>query len=159
MQADLIAPCGMNCALCSAHLALVHDMNHKGFRRVTCPGCVPRGEHCTHMADACSLIGEGRVRFCFECASFPCKRLKALDKRYRSKYHMSMVDNLRRIQELGMEAFLAEQEAQWRCPTCGDVICCHNGLCLGCQLDTLRRHKTYRWGEERKDAHDSSTVD
>ncbi len=33
------------------------------------------------------LLGEGKLRFCFECESYPCKRLKALDKRYRTKYH------------------------------------------------------------------------
>jgi hypothetical protein len=27
------------------------------------------------------------------------------------------------------------------------VICCHNGLCLNCNLDKLRQKKTYRWGE------------
>jgi hypothetical protein len=41
-----------------------------------------------------------------------------------------------------------EQEvSKWRCPDCGEVICCHNGLCLNCNLDKLRQKKTYRWEE------------
>jgi hypothetical protein len=27
------------------------------------------------------------------------------------------------------------------------VICCHNGLCLNCELDRLVQNKKYRWGE------------
>jgi len=60
------------------------------------------------MADKCELLGKGKLRFCFECNNFPCKRLKALDKRYRMKYHMSMIDNLNFIKENGLEAFLAK---------------------------------------------------
>jgi len=100
------------------------------------------------MRDQCALLGQGQVRFCYECAAFPCKRLKSLDKRYRTKYHMSMLENLAFIRDLGMESFLKKEEAQWRCPECGGVICCHNGLCLHCHLDTLSRNKKYRWNEE-----------
>jgi hypothetical protein len=147
MKEELIAPCGMNCALCMCHLAMVHDLNKQGFKRTYCPGCLPRGKGCLHMGDVCETLGKGLVRFCFECASFPCKRLKNLDRRYRTKYHMSMIANLRAIQEHGIDWLLQRQEAEWKCPTCGDTVCCHNGLCLGCQVDTLREHKTYRWGE------------
>src|SRR5690606_40228259 len=53
---------------------------------------------------------------------YPCKRLKSLDKRYRTKYHMSMIENMDAIQEIGMPAFLVSQEEKWRCPTCGGTI-------------------------------------
>ncbi|WKY44392.1 hypothetical protein Q5O14_17560 [Eubacteriaceae bacterium ES2] len=104
-----------------------------------------------HMRDACELLATGSVRFCFECENFPCKRLKALDKRYRTKYHMSMIDNLEFIQTHGIEKFLEKEKKKWRCPECGGLICCHNGLCLNCNVDRLHRNKKYRWGEEKKD--------
>ena len=100
------------------------------------------------MGDRCELLGKGKVRFCYECEAFPCKRLNSLDKRYRTKYHMSMIENLECIQEHGLEQYLEREEEKWRCPECGAVICCHNGLCLNCNLDTLRRNKKYRWNEE-----------
>jgi hypothetical protein len=79
---------------------------------------------------------------------FPCARLKQLDKRYRTKYHMSMIDNLYFIRDKGMEAFLKEQEQRWACGKCGDhLVCCHNGLCLACDLDTVLQNKKFRWGE------------
>jgi hypothetical protein len=33
---------------------------------------------------------------------------------------------------------LESQEETWRCPKCGELICCHNGLCFHCDLDELR---------------------
>jgi len=147
MEETLIAPCGMNCALCISYLAMKIDLNTQGFSRRYCPGCRPRGKHCTFMKSHCSLVGKGLVQYCYECNDYPCARLKALDKRYRSKYHMSMLDNLEWIQRQGIKSFLAQQEQAWRCPQCGGVICCHNGLCLQCGLDTLRHNKRYRWDE------------
>lgn len=102
------------------------------------------------MNDACELLAKGSIRFCFECEKFPCKRLKALDKRYCTKYHMSMIDNLNYIHKFGMEELLKKEQDKWLCSECGATICCHNGLCLHCNVDTLRMSKKYRWGEEKK---------
>jgi hypothetical protein len=148
MEERLIAPCGMNCGLCVNYLAMKNDLNKYGFKRMYCRGCIPRGENCIFMKEHCRLVGEGLVRFCYECKNFPCKRLKALDKRYRTKYHLSMIENLEFIRDNGIEGFLADQEEKWCCGNCGDVICCHNGLCLSCDLDKLKQNKKYRWGEQ-----------
>ncbi len=146
MEEQLIAPCGMNCAVCSAYLALKFDLKKKGFGRTYCSGCLPRGKNCAFMKKSCSLLGQGLVRFCFHCPDFPCRRLKTLDKRYRTFYHMSEIENLNFLKERGVEAFLEKEKAKWRCTRCGGVICCHNGLCYNCDLDKLRakKHK-YRW--------------
>jgi hypothetical protein len=148
MEETLIAPCGMNCGVCISYLAMKHDLNKQGFSKTYCPGCLPRGKNCAVLKKECDLLTKGLVRFCYECRAFPCGRLKALDKRYRIKYHMSMVENLEFIRERGMESFLEKEDAKWRCPDCGGTICCHNGLCLTCGLDRLRQKKTYRWDEE-----------
>jgi hypothetical protein len=148
MEEILIAPCGMNCGLCVNYLALKNDLNKHGFKRMYCPGCIARGKHCVFMKEHCKLLGDGLVRFCFECKDFPYKRLKALDKRYRTRYHLSMIENLGFIKQQGIERFLANEDEKWRCPDCDGVICCHNGLCLNCQIDILKQNKKYRWGEE-----------
>jgi len=70
-----------------------------------------------------------------------------LDKRYRTKYHMSMIENLEFIRDYSPEQFLKKEDEEWKCPKCGEVICCHNGLCLNCELDTFLQNKKYRWGE------------
>jgi hypothetical protein len=147
MEEKLIAPCGMNCAVCIAYIGRTIDLNSKGFHRKYCEGCLPRGKNCLHMGDECTKLDQGLVRFCFECEDYPCKRLKGLDKRYRTKYHLSMIENLETIKAHGMADFLDKQKEIWRCKSCGSTICCHNGLCLNCELDMLRQNKTYRWGE------------
>ncbi len=124
MKSEMIAPCGMNCELCIAYLGKKNDIKKQGFNRKYCDGCRPRGEHCLHMADKCDLVGKGLIYFCYECDDYPCKRLKALDKRYRTKYHMSMIDNLNYIKEHGMDKFLESQSKQWACLKCGENICC-----------------------------------
>lgn len=144
----LIAPCGMNCSLCIAYQFKEKDLNQHGFHRMYCPGCIPRGKNCTHMGAKCDLLGNGLVRFCFECEAYPCKMLKSLDKRYRTKYHMSMINNLEFIKTHGIDKFLEEEKKKWQYSECGGTICCHNGLCLDCQLNTLLQNKKYRWNEE-----------
>lgn len=150
MEGNLIAPCGMNCSLCISYQAMKCDLKKQGFHRKYCPGCIPRGQNCTFMGDQCELLGKGTVRFCYECKEFPCKRLKALDKRYRAKYHMSMIENLKCIQENGIELFLDKEKKIWACAQCGATVCCHNGLCLNCSIDLLRQNKKYRWNEKIK---------
>jgi hypothetical protein len=148
MEEQLIAPCGMNCGVCVAYLAQKNDLNKQGFKRIYCPGCLPRGKNCLFMKSKCEKMGEGLVRFCFECTDYPCRRLKGLDKRYRTKYHMSMIENLDFIKANGIEAFLEKETAKWACPECGETVCCHNGLCLNCSLETLKQNRKYRWGEQ-----------
>jgi hypothetical protein len=109
MEERLIAPCGMNCRLCIAYQFREKDLNKQGFHKKYCPGCIPREENCTHMGEQCALLRKGTVRFCYECKDFPCKRLQSLDKRYRTKYHMSMIENLEFIKEHGLEAFLKKK--------------------------------------------------
>jgi hypothetical protein len=147
IKEELIAPCGMNCGVCIAYLAMKNDLNKKGFRKTYCAGCLPRGKNCIFMGSHCDLVGNGLVRFCYECQDFPCRRLKALDKRYRTKYHLSMIENLEFIKDKGIEKFLEKEQEKWQCTNCGGVICCHNGLCLNCNLNKLKQQKTYRWGE------------
>ncbi len=148
MEEILIAPCGMNCALCSNYLSTKNDLKKVGIMKTYCAGCRPRGKNCAFMKKSCALIGEGKIKYCYECADFPCRRLKALDKRYRTKYHMSMIENLTYIKEHGMADFLRQEEKKWRCPDCGGTICCHNGICYSCGLAKLKAKRyTARWEE------------
>jgi rubrerythrin len=62
----------------------------------------------------------------------PCKNLTHLDNRYRERYGMSMVENLKMLKAKGMDEFLKKQEEKYRCPNCGDVVCVHDGKCCNC---------------------------
>ena len=73
-----------------------------------------------------------QIRFCFECADFPCRRLKTIDNRYRTRYSYSFIENLQEIKKSGIEEFLRRQEKRFKCPDCGGVISVHDGKCYDC---------------------------
>jgi len=122
-----IASCGMNCSLC---LAFQREKN-------TCPGCrgpdKDKPKYCAQcILKNCIDLKRAKASFCYACEKPPCKRLKQLDKRYRTKYGMSMVENLKTIDELGLEAFIDAQTKKWTCKGCGALLCVHRGVCQNC---------------------------
>jgi hypothetical protein len=138
---ELVAPCGMICAVCSGYLALRHDVRSKGIGMPYCSGCRPRGKKCAFLKKRCELLSNNKVEFCHECGDFPCGRLKSIDKRYKTFFRMSLIENLESIKKNGMPEFLRAQEKKWRCPKCGGVVCCHNGICYCCSQEELRNRK------------------
>lgn len=128
-----IAPCGMNCAICLAYL---RDKNK-------CNGCWSSDENksksCIEcIIKNCDLLAKTRSKFCYECENYPCKRLKQLDKRYRTKYSMSMLENLQFIKDQGLSNFIEKEQTRWKCKTCGGAICVHRGYCLKCKKVELQ---------------------
>jgi hypothetical protein len=124
----LIAPCGMNCRLCRAY---VRD-------KKACPGCRGDNDFKAQSCVSCRIknclnIVNARAKYCHSgCGSFPCDRLKHLDKRYSIKYGMSMIDNLENIRRLGIRRFVSSEKERWVCPGCGEIICVHKPQCLSC---------------------------
>jgi hypothetical protein len=120
-----IAPCGMICSLCHAYL---RDKNTCGGCRSKdnifgyCKKCVIR--NCEHITD--------QTKYCYYCENYPCKRLKALDYRYRTKYNMSFIENLGFIKLHGADNFIKKQNEIWKCADCGELICIHKKCCLKC---------------------------
>jgi len=55
-----------------------------------------------------------------------------LDRRYRERYGMSMVTNLRELEKNGIDYFLKSQEAKYKCPECGDILSVHDQKCYAC---------------------------
>jgi hypothetical protein len=126
----MIAPCGMNCGTCIAHLR----------PKNTCCGCWPetgpKVNHCSVCAiKNCEYLLRTDSKFCFDCEKFPCKRLKQIDKRYRTKYNTGFIENLETIRDIGINIFLKEQAVKWTCPDCGSTLSCHRSNCLVCNFD------------------------
>ena len=127
MRAGLIAPCGVNCRLCAAYQSA----------RNPCAGCnAPDAEKPKHCRACVRRDCPKRAALpggaCTACAEYPCRRLRELDRRYRTRYGVGLLRNLETIRELGMDAFLTRETARWTCPACGAVLCMHEPLCPGC---------------------------
>jgi len=43
-----------------------------------------------------------------------------------------MINNLKRIEKIGAENWLKEQEELYSCPQCGGEICVHDAECYDC---------------------------
>ena len=128
---DLIAPCGMNCRLCWGN---IREKN-------TCPGCLKINHQESHKSKCrttckirnCEQLAKSKTKYCSDsCDTYPCTRLKQLDKRYRTKYGMSMIDNLQMIQGFGIRKFIQNEKIKWPCTKCGKLICVHRPTCLTC---------------------------
>ena len=106
-KSDMIAPCGLDCNICS--LALIEND--------PCQGCNGPDDHKPEFcARYCGIIlcrkrRENGYRFCDEC---------------------SPLENLRMIREEGMDAFLAYERQHWTCPNCGRPFSVHDRNCPHC---------------------------
>jgi hypothetical protein len=78
MNSELIAPCDMNCAICSAHLAMKHDVKARGVKMPYCEGCRARDKKCAFLKKRCELLMDGEVTYCYECGDFPCRLIPTI---------------------------------------------------------------------------------
>ncbi|NLD59775.1 MAG: DUF3795 domain-containing protein [Clostridiales bacterium] len=131
MPVSIVAPCGLVCDLC------------RGFQRQKnrCPGCTAEGGKPTYCA-TCAVVrcpekGGDPVKPCSACPKYPCRRLKALEKRYTTNYGESLLENFRRIGEVGTDRFLLEADEAWRCPECGELLCAHRPKCPRCEAPNV----------------------
>jgi hypothetical protein len=123
----LIAPCGLNCGLCRAYLRT----------KKPCPGC--RGGN-SNKSDSllnckitnCGILRQNRLQYCYDCSKYPCKTITHLDLRYRTKYHVSPIENLTVIKTDGIQELLTREKRRWTCKKCGNTICMHKGHCIQC---------------------------
>ncbi len=129
-KADMVAPCGLDCNICSQAL-LEND---------PCQGCNGPDEHKPEFcALRCGIIlcekrRRNGYKYCDECSDYPCADVMEKENRYTSQYphRESPLDNLKMIREKGMDAFLEYERQHWTCPDCGSPFSVHNRTCYKC---------------------------
>jgi hypothetical protein len=129
MNRKSVAPCGINCSVCYAFL---REKNR-------CAGCrtdiLNKPVYCQKcIIKNCSELSDHGWKFCsHKCEKYPCLRLKNLDKRYRTKYGTSMIENLENIEKFGIDKFIESEKRRWKCHKCGELLCVHRNFCLKCK--------------------------
>ena len=113
---EMIAPCGINCSICRGYLR----------QKNPCHGCNFAEENRPKTREHCPLrvCDKREGRFCYACPEFPCDRLKRLDKRYRTRYGMSEIENLKYIRDNGLDEFLEEERMKWVSEE--GILCVHD---------------------------------
>ena len=128
---SMFAPCGMNCKVCYKHCCY----------KKPCAGCLNndkgKPEHC-RKCKIKDCVKHKEISYCYECSQYPCKRMRDLEKSYRTRYGVSLVENSRFVKQYGISAFLERQRKVYCCPSCGGVISLHDGWCSQCHAKFCR---------------------
>lgn len=126
--------CGLYCGACSS--MLLHEkesgLSHAAhyiheYNEGPCPGCVNGAQECEFIRCA----REKGVSGCAACPDFPCVMILKFSKD-EWPHHIEVIDNLKRIREIGEEAWLSEQAERWSCPDCGGRTHWYQKACTIC---------------------------
>ena len=124
-SAKMVATCGMNCTYCYAH--------HK--EKKPCLGCrlsdEGKPEHC-RKCKIKDCAAQKQVQFCSKCDDYPCLLIKRLDKSYRTRYNISLINNMKVIDEKGIKYYLTFEQERLKCPECHGVLSLHHKKCSEC---------------------------
>ena len=143
---QLVTYCGMYCGLCSWRtripqrasalaetLRMAEAPTPEAFRKVLAGFSAPGDYNC--RAGACGNTGRCGIRKCAvakgvfacpQCADYPCKRIAAL-----GRSEATLVHDGHRMKEIGLEAWIAEQERRREAGFCYDDV-----RCLPCTVPT-----------------------
>lgn len=120
----VLGACGLNCGVCDIYMAARGDEEKMREVRdwfkerrnldlkpeqVRCDGCMSSLNR--HWSDDCRMMlcaRERGVNLCSECPEFVCGKLEAFASD-GAAHHRRSVENLKRIKEMGLEAWLDEQ--------------------------------------------------
>lgn len=144
----LVGICGIYCGTCPQYLApRLNDTEELGniqkatgvrVEEIRCDGCMsdrlfPSSAACKHGFRQCAA--EKKVTWCFQCSDFPCQRLRDFRDVHivnGISHHEHLIEHLESMREKGVEQWVAEQEAEARCPACGIPIYWHARECPNC---------------------------
>lgn len=134
---NMIAPCGLNCSICSQALR----------KENPCTGCLgPNETKSEYCATQCK-IAKCEIRktlpdiYCDQCPQYPCSEIVDKEIWYANTYPMieSLMRNLALLRKEGMKKFLQQEEERWTCPVCNGIISVHTGICSGCEKEYSNR--------------------
>jgi len=145
----LAAPCGLYCGACSTYITrqrggelalniMAKRMAERWGRTIktediVCEGCLSSqvAIYCRRCAMRACTIEKGMTH-CAQCSSFPCQTIANFNND-GAPHHSEVLTNVRHQKEIGINAWLDEQEKRWRCPTCSQVIEWYDTKCPRCE--------------------------
>ena len=146
---NLAAPCGVYCGACSAYVAF-HRGNSGRLEEIArsiaerqgwkvepddlaCEGCLSAelvATFCRNCSIRACAFQKG-LTHCAQCTDFACQRITDFNND-GIRHHSEVLANIRRQKEVGVNAWLDEQEKRWRCPACGGSIDWYARQCPDC---------------------------
>jgi hypothetical protein len=119
---ELITPCGLYCGVCPLYKARTDEalrgkiagaMGIPVESVFLCPGCRPLKGECPQaggdpVCETYACAERKGVRYCYECADFPCLKLAPCADRARELPHNAKVYHLLLLEKMGADAFLEQ---------------------------------------------------
>jgi hypothetical protein len=140
---DLVGRCGTYCGSCPVYRAC-HDMDEKRvlelsfstrctIGQVRCEGCGSPDRFVLGLKCAFRKCAEERgLESCGLCQDFPCESLCGFwEKDMRRDGEAEK--NARRVREAGVDKWLDEADARWRCRHCDSKVALDMKACRICK--------------------------
>lgn len=135
MQDKVLGFCGLYCGGCAYYQNTINGVGTPWEgQNIDCFGC--NSGQATPWCTNCEIKACNErqgIRICLDCTSFPCEVLTGFMDDPRYPYHKDVPDNMKRLKEIGLEAWSAEQEKNWICADCGGQINWSNKECPACK--------------------------
>lgn len=147
---NLLAPCGLYCGVCGVYYA-TRDKNNKfmetllnfyqdkmpGLENVSiddlkCEGCL--SDQTSLFCRTCSIkdcTHKKGYAGCHECNEFPCEHIENFPMPVGKKVILRTIPSWR---QEGTEKFVADEEARYVCPDCGNKIFRGAKRCNKCKI-------------------------
>ncbi len=144
----LVAPCGLYCGACSIRAAYSRNdvvllnamadgvslyLGHKvDAKDLACEGCLSDivSISCRECKIRECAFAKGLMR-CSECPDSPCELVKSFNDD-GLPHHAEVIKNIERQREIGIDAWIEEQDKRWRCPKCAAGTDWYAGKCPAC---------------------------
>ena len=131
MEFRFDAYCGLFCGSCEMlhanknnKLKELNKERNQLIEDIRCFGCKSDtvAKHCrTCEIKLCNQ--EKNIEFCYQCSEYPCIHLTKFKETPVYPYHCEVFDNLKSIEENGLNQWLEEQRERWSCPQCNKAHC------------------------------------
>lgn len=145
----LVAPCGLYCGACPMYLATQDNddarikamLKQFGARDakitladIQCDGCIGGGRiavFCRKCAMRTCAEEKPGVTRCADCPEFPCSKITNFNND-GMLHHAEVLDNCRRLREVGIREWTRREEEKWSCPQCRGPIAWYDRECPRC---------------------------
>jgi hypothetical protein len=146
---NLVGICGIYCGTCphyvapriqdEAYLKETSRETGNSAEEIRCDGCLSERVYrdcidCRHGFRRCAR--EKNVTWCFQCADFPCRRLRDfLDIHVVNgvSHHAGLIEELQTMKDQGIDAWIEKQEEAGRCGECGKRLYWYELQCSSCR--------------------------
>lgn len=135
MNNELLGYCGLYCGGCGIFQNTAKGIATKldDGQDYNCKGC--NSDTLTPWCGDCAIKNCSRekgLEYCLKCGEFPCDKMTGFMDDPKYPYHKEVPEAMKRLDEIGLEAWSKEREARYTCGSCGEKFNWFEKKCAHC---------------------------